>query len=73
MSAALTDAIERLLERLDVTRERGEGVAKHEDFYRTDLGDDVQLFSVLFDSGCPLQLDHDLALRLVFGYRVIGQ
>ena len=61
----LGDAIERLLERLDVARERGEGVAKHRDYYRSDLGDGVELVSALFESDCPMQLDHDLALRLV--------
>lgn len=64
-TAVLSDAIERLLARLDVARERGEGVAKHGDYYRTDLGDGVQLFSVLFESDCRVQLDHDLAFRLV--------
>ena len=63
--AALTDAVERLVERLDVARERGEDVAKHGDYYLTELGDGVQLFSVLFEPGCPVQLDRDLAFRLV--------
>ena len=62
---ALTDAIERLVERLDVARERGEGVAKHGDYYLTELGDGVQLFSVLFKPDCLVQLDRDLAFRLV--------
>ena len=64
-AAVLSDAIKRLLERLDVARERGEGVARHGDYYRTDLGAGVQLFSVLFESDCRVQLDHDLAFRLV--------
>ena len=48
-----------------MARERGEGFAKHGDYYRSDLGDGVKLFSVLFESGCPLRLDHDLASRLL--------
>ena len=61
---ALAEAIERLLERLDVARGRGEGVVKHENYYETDLGDGIQLFSLLFESGCPVRLDRDLAFRL---------
>ena len=60
----LTNAIERLLERLDVARDRGEGVARHSDFYETDLGDGVQLFSLLFEPGCPVRLDPDVAQEL---------
>ena len=60
----LTDAIERLVERLDVARDRGEGVVKHADYYQTDLGDGVRLFSLLFEPGCPVFPDHDLAYRL---------
>ena len=56
----LSDAVQRLLERLDVARVRGEGVVRHTDYYLTDLGGDVQLFSLLFDDGCRVQLDHDL-------------
>ena len=72
-AAALTNAIERLLERLDVARDRGEGVVKHGDYYQTDLGDGVQLFSVMFESGCPVHLDHDLALRLSFALDRTGE
>lgn len=60
----LTHAAHRLIERLDVTRERNEGVAKHIGYYESALGHDVQLWSALFDSGCPVRFDHDLALRL---------
>ena len=60
----LTNAIERLLERLDVARDRGEGVVRHADYYQIDLGDGVRLFSLLFESGCPVRLDRDLALRM---------
>ena len=60
----LTDAIERLLARLDVARDRGEGIVKHPDYYQTDLGDGVRLFSLLFESDCPVRLDPDLALRM---------
>ena len=63
-AGALTNAIERLLERLDVARCRGEGVVKHADYYRTELGDGVQLFSAMFEPGCPVHLDHDVVARL---------
>ena len=62
---ALADAIERLLERLDVARARGEGVVKHENYYETDLGSGIQLFSMLFEPGCPVRLDRDLTNRLI--------
>lgn len=60
----LTDAVERLLERLDVARDRGEGVVKHAGFYEADLGDGVQLVSLLYEPSCPVRLEHDLSLRL---------
>ena len=60
----LSNAIHQLLERLDVARERNEGVAMHTDYYETALGDGVQLYSVLFEPDCPVQFDHDLAARL---------
>ena len=60
----LSDAIERLLERLDVARIRGETVVMHADYYETDLGAGVQLCSALFETGCRVQLDRDLATRL---------
>ena len=60
----LSNAVHCLLGRLDVARERNEGVVKHTGYYETDLGDDVQLCSALFDSDCPVQFDRDLALRL---------
>ena len=61
---ALVDAIERLLDRLDAARGRGEGVLKQADFYQTDLGDGVGLFSLLFEPDCPVRLDHDVSRRL---------
>ena len=61
---ALSNAIHRLLERLDVARGRNEGVVRHQDYYWTDLGDGVQLFSVLFEPNCALRFDHDLTERL---------
>ena len=61
---ALSSAVDRLLERLDVARERNEGIVRHQDYYWTDLGDGVQLYSVLFDANCPLKFDHDLTVRL---------
>ena len=60
----LADAIERLLNRLDVARNRGEPVVKHENYYDTDLGDGVRLYASLFDPHCPMRLDRDLAFRL---------
>ena len=62
----LSNAIHQLLERIDVARERNEGVVKHEDYYETVLGDGVQLYSALFDRDCPVQFDHDLEARLIF-------
>ena len=64
-AGVLTDAIEQLLERLDVARDRGEGVVKHAEYDQTDLGDGVQLYSLLYERGCPLRLDHDLLQRLI--------
>ena len=63
-SDALSNAVHQFLERLDVVRERNEGVARHQDYYWTDLGDGVQLYSVLFERNCPLKFDHDLTERL---------
>ena len=60
----LSNAIHVLLDRIDVARERNEGIVKHEDYYATALGDGVQLYSALFDRDCPVQFDHDLAARL---------
>lgn len=59
----LTHSVHQLLERLDVARQRNEGVAKHSGYYETDLGHDVQLWSALFGSDCTVRLDRDLALR----------
>ena len=61
---ALADAIERLLERLDAARARGEGVVKHENYYETDLGGGVRLYEALFNRPCPVRLDRDLTTRL---------
>lgn len=63
-AAVLSNAVHQLLERLDAARKRNEGVAKHPDYYETDLGDGVRLYSVLFEPGCPVQFDRDLTLRL---------
>ena len=60
----LSEAIEKLLDRLDTTRERSEVVVKHDSYDQTPLGDDVQLFSVLYDPNCSLKLNRDLTLRL---------
>ena len=61
----LADAIERLLERLDVARDRDEPVVKHENYYYTDLGDGVRLDATLFDPHCPVHLERDLTNRLI--------
>ena len=60
----LSNAIEHLLERLDVARERNECVVRHADYYETDLGDGVKLYSALFETGCRVQLDRDVTVRL---------
>ena len=60
----LSEAIEELLDRLDTTRERSEVVVKHHAYLETPLGDDVQLYSVLYEPRCRVQLDRDLTLRL---------
>ena len=60
----LSGAIEGLVERLDVARDRGEGVVKQADFWGIDLGDGVHLFSLLFDRSCPVRVDHDLVQGL---------
>ena len=60
----LSNAIQRLLQRLDVARDRGEDVVRHADYYETGLGDGVQLFSLLFEPSCRVQLDRDLTLQL---------
>ncbi len=62
---ALSHAIKHLLTRLDVARERNECVVRHTDFYRAALGDDVELYSALFEPDCRVQLDRDLAMRLM--------
>ena len=63
-AGVLSEAIHQLLDRLDVVRERDEGVVMHADYRETELGDEVRLFSVLYEPNCRVQLDHDLAQRL---------
>ncbi|MCY4458807.1 MAG: hypothetical protein OXC26_00155 [Albidovulum sp.] len=53
-----------MLERLDTARDRNEGVAKHEECYRIDLGKDVQFYCALFGPKRHLYFDRDLGLRL---------
>ena len=60
-TGVLSNAIQHLLKRLDVARERNEGVGRHADYYETGLGDGVQLYSALFELGCRVQLDRDIA------------
>ena len=52
-----------------MARVRGESVVRHADYYWTDLGQGVHLFSALFEPDCRLQLDHDLLqwLRVSLG------
>lgn len=61
---ALSSAVDRLVERLDVARERNEGVVKHQDYYNANLGNGLQLYSALFEPNCPVQFEHDLASQL---------
>lgn len=63
-TGVLSNAIQRLIERLDVARERNEGVARHAGYYEAAIGDGEQLFSALFEPACRVQLDRDLAERL---------
>ena len=64
-SDVLSEAVLRLLERLDAARERDESVARHRYYYEADLGGGVKLFSALFERDCPVQFDHDQAERLL--------
>ena len=61
----LSNAIERLLERLEVARTRGEQVVKHAYFHDVDFGDGVELFSFLFHRDCTVLLDHDIDADVV--------
>lgn len=63
-TGVLSNAIDKLLERLDTARERNEDVTKHPNYYETPLGDGVKLFSALFEPTCRVQLGRDLAERL---------
>ena len=62
----LLTAVHQLLHRLDVARERNEEVAKHPSYYEAPVQGDVQLFTVLFDSNCPIELERDIIMRLGF-------
>jgi hypothetical protein len=61
---AVPDAVDALLERLDVARERREQLAKHPDIYEADIGGGHKLYSVLFDLECPLPLERDVVALL---------
>jgi hypothetical protein len=52
-----------LVERLEAAQEREEGVAKHSDFYTTQVGSGPALFSALFEPDCPLLIERDLGER----------
>ena len=47
-----------------MARERNECVVRHADYYETDLGGSVKLYSALFETDCRVQLDRDLTERL---------
>ncbi len=57
-------AVDQLVERLDLARERKEGVVKHRDYYNSDLGNGVQLYSALFEPDCAVRLEHDVVSQL---------
>ena len=63
-SEVLSRAVEQLVERLEQAREREEGVVKHHDYYSSDLGNGVQLYSALFEPDCVVQLEHDVGSQL---------
>ena len=69
----LSEAIHKLLDRLDVVRARDEGVVKHEYYYEMELGGGVRLFSVLFEPDCLVQLDRDLTQRLALALDQVNQ
>lgn len=56
----LNDAIEFLLERLEVARTRDERVVKHLYCYDVDIADGVRLDSFLFDWTCAVRQDHNI-------------
>jgi len=68
----LSNAILELLGRLDIVNERNEGVVKHLDFYESDLGDGIKLYSVLFELDCPLLLEYDVKVLLALALDRIG-
>ncbi len=65
----LNDAIECLLERLEVARTRDERVVKHRYCYDFDIGGGVRLEAFLFDQTCPVRqdyhFDHDVVFQFV--------
>lgn len=60
----LQEGIQFLLERIECATDRSEGLARHPDFYEVDLGGGVQLYSALFEVGCPIAMERDTAERL---------
>ncbi len=60
----LSDAIHRLLDRIDTARERNERVVKHSDYRDSDLGNGEKLYSALFPGDCAVNFERDTAERL---------
>lgn len=60
----LSHAVDRLLERLDVARERREQVVKHPYIYEVEVGGGHLLYSMLFDPDYASPLERDLAMLL---------
>ncbi len=62
----LSTAVHSLLERLDTAYMRNEGVVRHGEFYSIPIGngDDLRLYSVLFETDCLVELDRDDVSRL---------
>ena len=65
-SDVLTEATDLLLERLDTARERNEVVAKHKDFIQNSLGNNVHLYSALYEPDCVVQFERDQAEQLAY-------
>jgi hypothetical protein len=60
----LPEAVDALATRVETAAERSEVVARHADFYEADLGGGMQLYAMLFEADCLLQLERDSAERL---------
>jgi len=60
----LSDAIDRMIDRIDVARRRNEGIVKHRNYYDAELGGGLSLYCVLFEDSCSLRLDAESKKRL---------